>query len=60
MQLRIIEIGIPQIPIRGIPLGRDIDVATVDVVKDGGRLVEIAALAERVWDVRSLRVSLVV
>jgi len=60
MQLRIIEIGIPQIPIGGIPLGRDIDVAAVDVVKDGRRLVEIAPLAERVGDVRSLRVSLVV
>ena len=60
MQLRIIEIGIPQIPIRGIPLGRDIDIATINVVKDGWRLVEIATLAERVGDVRPLRVSLVV
>ena len=60
MQLWVIEIGVPEIPVRGIPLGRDIDVATVEVVKDGWRLVEIATLAQRVWDVRSLGMSLVI
>ena len=60
MNLRVINVCVSKVTVRGVALGRDINVTAVNIVKYCWRFVKVATFSKRIRDVRPLRVSLVI